>query len=176
MPGQIPPLQPPNSIHLKAAEGWLELGNIQEANRELEEIEAGLRSHPDVLEVRWQIYAKLMNWEASVDIAKAITKLRPDQSNGWIHLAYSTRLMEGSGLWAAIEVLKSVVEQFPDCPMVCYYLACYTSRFGRLVESEKWWNKALDIAKRAGSFDKIRLMALDEPDLEPLLRGTGKTA
>ena len=32
-------MQPPNSTHLKAAHGWLELGNYQEAFNELEEIE-----------------------------------------------------------------------------------------------------------------------------------------
>ena len=54
---RIPPLEPPDSIHLKAAEGWLELGNQPEANEELEKIAPELRVHPDVLEIRWQIYA-----------------------------------------------------------------------------------------------------------------------
>jgi len=57
------PLQPPDSIHLEAALGWLELGNYPESNEELEKITASLRSHPDVLEVRWQIYAKFKKWE-----------------------------------------------------------------------------------------------------------------
>ena len=51
-------------MHLEAAQGWLELGNHEEANEELELIDAPLRSHPDVLEVRWGIYAKVKNWEA----------------------------------------------------------------------------------------------------------------
>ena len=51
-------MQPPNSHHLEAAQGWLELGNHEEANEELELIDAPLRSHPDVLEARWGIYAK----------------------------------------------------------------------------------------------------------------------
>jgi hypothetical protein len=31
-------IKPPDSVHLKAAEGWLELGNHLEANEELENI------------------------------------------------------------------------------------------------------------------------------------------
>ena len=49
-------MHPPNSHHLEAAEGWLELGNHEAAFDELEEIEPKLRGHPEVLEVRWRIY------------------------------------------------------------------------------------------------------------------------
>lgn len=69
------PLEPPDSIHLEAAEGWVELGNHLEANEELEQITSENRAHPAVLEVRWQIYAKAENWDASPYIASA----PPDQ-------------------------------------------------------------------------------------------------
>ena len=46
-------MQPPDSMHLEAAQGWLELGNHEEANEELELIDAPLRVHPDVLEGMW---------------------------------------------------------------------------------------------------------------------------
>ncbi len=81
----IKPLEPPDSIHLRAAEGWLELGDQIEANEELEKITPQLRVHPDVLELRWQIYAKEKKWEACVDIARAVTKLAPERPGGWVH-------------------------------------------------------------------------------------------
>ena len=56
------PLAPPNSHHLEAAHGWLELGNNVAAFDELEKIEPKLRGHPDVLEVRVDIYAKAGKW------------------------------------------------------------------------------------------------------------------
>ena len=34
------PLQPPDTFHLLAAQGWMELGNHEEANEELELIDA----------------------------------------------------------------------------------------------------------------------------------------
>ena len=73
------PLQHPDTLHLQAAQGWLELGNHLEANEELEKVTASLRGHPDVLELRWQIYAHAKKWDACVDIATAITKLAPDR-------------------------------------------------------------------------------------------------
>ena len=51
------PFSPPDSHHLEAAKGWLELGNPEEAFEELGLIEPQLRGHPDVLELCWRIYA-----------------------------------------------------------------------------------------------------------------------
>ena len=64
-------------MHLTAAQGWLELGNHEEANEELELIDAPLGADPDVLEVRWGIYAKVTDWEACLHIGKAMVKLDP---------------------------------------------------------------------------------------------------
>ena len=52
-------LEPPDSHHLEAAEGWLGLGNWNEANEELEKISAPARAHPSVLEMRFHIYGSL---------------------------------------------------------------------------------------------------------------------
>lgn len=56
---------PPDSLHLEAAQGWCEHGNHIEAEAELEHITPENRSHPAVLEVRWQIYAKAKQWDAA---------------------------------------------------------------------------------------------------------------
>ena len=47
----------PDIDHLRSAIGWLELGNYLEADAELDEIAPRLRAHPDVLKVRWRVYA-----------------------------------------------------------------------------------------------------------------------
>jgi hypothetical protein len=82
-----PTLAPPDSLHLRAAQGWLELGNHVEASEELEKTTSRLRAHPDVLEMRWQIYAATKKWENAVEAASAIAKLLPDSPFGWIHWA-----------------------------------------------------------------------------------------
>jgi ABC-type phosphate/phosphonate transport system ATPase subunit len=40
-------------MHLEAAAGWIQLGDYDSANEELENIRAEWRAHPDVLELRW---------------------------------------------------------------------------------------------------------------------------
>lgn len=73
--------------HLRAAQGWLELGNHLETDAELDCIAPSLRVHPSVLELRWQIYATSKKWHACIDIAKALTKLKPNRPVGWVHHA-----------------------------------------------------------------------------------------
>ena len=95
-------LQPPDSLYLTAAEGWLGLGDINAASAELDNITPELREHPAVLEVRWQIYAKAKRWDACIEIAKTLTDLVPNDINNWVHLAYSTRQAKTGGLEAAV--------------------------------------------------------------------------
>ena len=77
-------LQPIDSLHLQAAQGWCELHAFAEADAELDKIAASLRAHPKVLEVRWQIYTNLEKWAGALDIASAIVNLVPDWPSGWI--------------------------------------------------------------------------------------------
>lgn len=168
------PLAPPDSHHLNAAEGWLELGNHIEANEELERIEPLLRTDPAVLELRWRIYAQAKQWTPCVNIAQALTKLAPADVNGWIHLAYSLRRVEGGGLKEAQATLMSVVGKFPNVPTIPYNLACYAVQLKQIDEAQHWWNQALESARKTDCFDAIRLMALEDPDLEPLWSGIKK--
>ena len=88
------PLVPPDAYYQKAAQGWLELGNYLEANTELDQITPELRVHPDVLEIRWEIYAKHKHWEACVQIGHAIINGDPYRSTGWIHHSFALHALK----------------------------------------------------------------------------------
>jgi predicted Zn-dependent protease len=161
-------------MHLSAAEGWFGLGDTLAATAELDHITPALRDHPVVLEVRWQIYAKEKCWDTCIEIATSLTELVPDEVNHWVHLAYSTRQAKASGLETAVAILAAEVDKFPQNPLICYYLACYTAQQRDLLVSKQWWDKAMDIAIANGWQQKLRLMAIDDPELEPLLKGIFK--
>lgn len=55
--------------HLLPAQGWIELGDWQSANDELEKVEPQQRVHPYVLELRWQVYALAGKWDVAVELA-----------------------------------------------------------------------------------------------------------
>jgi tetratricopeptide (TPR) repeat protein len=155
------PLTAPDSHHLLAAQGWLELGNHLEANEELEQIAPQLRAHPDVLEVRWNIYAGQKHWNACVDIAGAIIKLAPERQDGWIHRSFA--LHELKRTEEAFDQLFPARERFPEVWVIPYNLACYCAQLGRLDESEKWFKQAMAIDE-----DLAKRTAIDDPDLKPL--------
>jgi tetratricopeptide (TPR) repeat protein len=148
--------------HLEGAQGWLGLGNWLEANEELEQITPQMRAHPDVLLVRWHVYATAKKWEMAVEVARAITKLLPENSFGWVHWAFSLHeLKRTKEAWG---VLVPVVDKFPDEYIIRYNLACYACQLGNLKEAWQWLEKAFDF----GDSKNLKLMALDDHDLEPL--------
>jgi len=154
-------LPAPDSHHLRAAEGWLELGEHIEANEELENITPSLRTHPDVLEVRYEIYAKEKCWEACVDIASDIVKLAPDSPFGWIHRSFA--LHELKRTQEAFDLLLPVANGFSKVWNVPYNLACYSAQLGRLDECQAWFKQAMAIDEQA-----VKQAAIDDPDLKPL--------
>lgn len=155
------PLPAPDSHHLYAAQGWLELGNDREANEELERIAPQLRAHPDVLEIRWQIYAQAEKWEACVDIAGAIIKLDSDRAEAWINRSFA--LHELKQTQEAFDQLLPVANRFPDVWRIPYNLACYCAQLGRLDDSQEWFKKAMAIDEHT-----VKQAAIDDPDLKPL--------
>jgi tetratricopeptide (TPR) repeat protein len=151
-------------LHLRAAEGWLELGNWLEATEELERITPQLCVHPDVLRMRVEIYSAAKKWDYAAEVANALCRIVPDESYGYIRLALALR--ELKRIKEAFDTLFPVVDKFPDHWLIPYNLACYTCQLGRLDEARQWFDRALSI----GDEKKVKLAALDDPDLAPLLK------
>jgi len=159
-------LEPPDSLHLQAAQGWLELGNHAEANEELDKITPQLRAHPDVLQLRWRIYAHAHRWEACLEIAKALTEMIPARRFGWVHLAFSLHNLNRTA--QARKVLLSVLDRFEPNSTIPYYLARYCASLGLLAEAKSWLETAFRHAVDKEEEDRLKLRALEEPDLEPI--------
>lgn len=161
------PLQPPDSLHLEAAHGWLELGNHIEADVELDKITPQLRAHPDVLKARWDVYATARKWETALDIASAIIQLAPDDPIGWVNRSYVLHELKRTP--DARDNLLRVVDRFPESATMRYNLACYECQLGHLDLAKAWLEKAFEI----GNAREMKLAALDDSDLEPLWRAIG---
>ena len=158
------PIDVPDLHHLNAALGWLELGNQVEAHAELDSIAPVLRSHPAVLELRWQIYAKEKKWDACVGIAAELVATNPEDHGNWLNHAYALRRATFGGLAPAEKVLLEARQKFPREWMIPYNLACYACQLGRLEDARNW----LAMAFNVGDPKKIKAMALEDPDLDPM--------
>lgn len=158
------PIEPPDTHHLSAAMGWLELGVPAEAESELGKISAGRQSHPDVLEVRWLMLAQMKRWKEAVAVARVLITGAPNRCSGWLHQAYSLRRVSPDGLQQAWDALLPAHDKFPREPTIAYNLSCYACQMGQLEQARAWFRRALKI----GDQEKIKQMALDDSDLEPL--------
>jgi len=149
--------------HFEAAQGWLTLGNWLEANEELECIAPIARAHPDVLVLRWGVFAKAEKWEFAFEVAKTLVELLPDDASSWLRQAEALRKMPGGGPKDAWDSLIAVADRFPKNPAVAYSLAQYACGTGNLKEAYTWLESAMD----AGG-DKLKLIALDDKEFEPI--------
>ena len=160
-PSPVEPLTPPDSHYLLAAQGWIELGNYLEANEELEKISPRSRLHPDVLEIRVQVYANAKKWDACAHVASTLVKLAPERLNGWVQRSFA--LHELRRTQEAFDNLLPVAEKFPGIWTIPYNLACYSSQLGRLDEAKDWLKKALLIGE-----ETVQRVGIADPDLKPL--------
>lgn len=155
-------MTPEDQRTLRAAEGWLELGDWRSALDELENISPALRNHPDALNLRWSIHAKAGNWNACVDAGATLKAHAPDLEIAWIHHAYA--LHELKRTQEAWDSLSPAATRFPSAPTVFYNLACYACQLGRLGEARTLLEKAFGL----GDADLMKLDAMNDPDLAPL--------
>ena len=158
------PLETPDCHHLRAAEGWLELGSPTEAAAELSLIAPKHQRHPGVLEVRWALHAHAQQWDAALEAARELVLAAPDRASGWLHQAYALRRAVDGGLALARIALIPAAERFPKEPIIPFNLACYACQLGQLDEARGWMKRAM----KAGGKEAIKRMALADEDLKPL--------
>ena len=154
-------LQAPDLLYLEAAKGWFILGDIAEARHELDQIASKFMHHPDVLEVEFALAAKKRLWTNCMDIAAALLERAPDRPTAWINCAITLhQLKQTQEAWDALYTVRN---RFPKVSTIPYNLACYACQLGRINDSRQWLKRALSVGGK-----KIRSLALEDPDLQPL--------
>jgi tetratricopeptide (TPR) repeat protein len=156
-------LTPEERRLLDEAEGWLGLSDLTEAASALSKLPPSVAEHPEGLSVRWQFHAAQKQWEAALALAIALTKAAPELPFGWVHCSFC--LHELKRTQEALDNLLPVLDRFPDDPLMRYNLACYECQLGRMDKALEWLQQAFQI----GDARKLREMALDDPDLKPLI-------
>jgi predicted Zn-dependent protease len=156
-------LSPEDLAHVVSAQECLKAGNHAGASEALSKITAETRRHPDALEIAWEIHANAQEWEMALAISRSLCELAPESQFGWMYQACS--LSELKQQAEAYEVLVIAAGKFPEVPTIPYNLACCACKLGRLKDASSWVAKAIEVGGRA----EIKLMALDDPDLAPLV-------
>jgi len=158
----VRPLERADVCTLSAAIGWLELGNPREAQTEFRHISRDARSHPDTLDVEWRLRAELREWNDALEVARRLIAEDPENPSGWIHQSYTLHELKRTP--EARQQLLSVADTFSTIPTVAYNLACYACQLDDPTDARTWLDRAVRLAGK----EKIREMALRDPDLHPL--------
>ncbi len=147
---------------LRAAEGWLDLGNSSEALHELDQVSATSSSHPDALNLRWQIHRHAKDWEKCFTVARAFTEAAPADPRAWTSLAqtfyHTGRIQE------AYDLAVSKITSFPRYWPLYYDAACYACLTGRLPQARQF----LQMATVWGDEADVKRLAAEDPDLQAL--------
>jgi tetratricopeptide (TPR) repeat protein len=168
-PAEKKVLEPPDTHYLRAAEGWLMLGCVTEAQTELQNISLQARFHPRVLMARYEICARKAHWELAYALAQGLVVLSPQEPAGWINRSIALHALKRTP--EAWYTLLPAAEKFPKNVVIAYNLACYGSQMGRFSEANQWLKKATEMDKD----NKVKWMAVKDPDLMPLWEYLGKS-
>ena len=90
--------------------------------------------------------------------------MAPDRAFGWIHASQALRKL--GRIQEALDNMLAAMDRFPPNATMPYYAACYCARLGRIPEARSWLAKAFEHAESQEARIKLKLRALDEPDLK----------
>ena len=147
---------------LTCAEGYLELGMLQDAWEELHLLpEAALNDTP-AMRLRLGIATQMKAWPVAVATANRLLARGDCDPNTIILGAYATRRCEGSTLRAAKEYLLQGAGWMQECSTYHFNLACYECQLHDLPAARALLHQAYALEPR------YRVVALAEEDLKPL--------
>ncbi len=152
------PLSGADQFALRAAEGWLELNNLSEADAELLQVTRRGKACLDVLLLRWRILAQTGHWEACLGVAKTLTKHYPEEVQSWIRLAESYYKLDQ--FQKAFRIASTKAAQFPCSSVLLYDAACYCCLVAKFDLAERYFAQAHQAsapASRAASGVEVAL-------------------
>ncbi len=158
----------PDQDLLNAAEGWLVLGDYVSAFEELEKLPPLQCAHPDVLKLRWRIFAAGGKHDLAFAVADALVRLLPNESDSYLLRLHSARRMRDSSAERVLELARDTADRFPTEPEPLFITACCLCRLGRPDEARDSLRAAFGVAEKFGLAGFWKQRALDEPDLEPI--------
>lgn len=162
--GPSQPIPIPVRHWVDSAVGWLMLGSPSEALSELQRVPIEFEGYLEMLNVKWDIYSELKDWDKAFDIAVRSVIGFSDVVSGWIHRSYAARRRSGGSLREARDLLIPAAGLFPRESVVTYNLACYAAQLGATEEAWGWFVRALAV----GSESELKELALADDDLRSI--------
>jgi len=158
---QISMIDTPSQMILLAAEGYLELGMLDDARREYESLSANAKSCVEGLTLLMEIHRAARNHAELESVAEQLCIVDCDNVDRWIDLALVLR--EESSVECARELLLEAADRFPNTAMVHFHLARFECSLGNLAVAKEHLCQSKKLCP------VCRVLALtDEADLLPI--------
>lgn len=143
---------------LLAAQGYIELEMLDEALREIDELDVSDREREEVLHLRLFVLMRLRRWDDALDVCAVLRRVNPDLTTGYIHGAFC--LHELGRTDEAKKMLLSGPAALLREATYYYNLGCYDAVLGNVEDAQY----ALQISFKMD--DKFREIAKHDPDLK----------
>lgn len=157
-----------DGYYLRAAEGWLQLGDVKSARGELINVSLETVMEPEGMSLLCRLTLKEEKWDQTLAISETLLALHPELLWGWIFKSASLHKLHRTH--EALASLSSVAGKFLDHPGVGYDLAVYNLALGNRKPASQWLEWCLQMADLKGCRAFFLKVAEEEGDLKPLLK------
>ena len=110
--------------------------------------------------MRCRVYAHAGRWSAVEMIAEGAVRAYPENQRFYTHWAWALHRQGHTA--EALATVSSVAARFPKSGAIAYAMACLHGALGQVPEAKGWLALAFE---RATDSDKMKLRALDQPEL-----------
>lgn len=145
---------------LKSAEGYHDLGMIEDSWEELLSISSRGRTALPAMNMEAMLLIKEERWDEALDIAQKMCKRAPKQPGGYIHTAFC--LHEMGKTQDALDLLLEGPKALESEATYFYNLSCYRAQLSQIEEAETLLRKAIKMDSN------LKKTAKEDPDLKEL--------
>ena len=151
---------PPTNKTLLAAQGYFELGMLEDAMAELDSLPAAMQGTGDVLQMRLFGFMRVRRWEDALEISRTLVRMLPKETIGYIHAAFCLHELRRTA--EAKSLLLSGPSALLNEATYHYNLGCYDAVLGNIEEAQAHLRVSFRLDK------KFREFARTDPDLKPV--------
>ena len=141
----------------QAAQGYLELGMMDDALAELDSLPAAAQERAEVLHLRVFIHMQAKGWQEALKISERVCRLYPDDTAGFIHAAFCLHALGRTT--EAKQVLLGGPSALLSEATYHYNLGCYDAALGHIEDAQAHLRVSFQLDK------KFREIAKTDADL-----------
>lgn len=145
---------------VRIAEGYSELGMLEDALGELGQLDAEQQERLEVLRMRVDILLRKQDWEDALRLSLRFCAVNPNQPYGYVHAAFC--LHELGRTSEAKQTLLDGPSSLLDEPVYYYNLACYDTVLGNIEQAKVYLRASFRLDK------SFKAMAKNDPDLKQI--------